>query len=62
MKAAKLTKAQKEDMRNREYNNMFNELFRLHKYLVECDLTDHSVGKGNPIDDAIELIGRLRNS
>jgi len=55
-KVPKLTKKQKDHMRNLEYNKMFNELFILHKYLVECEYTTHSVSEGNPIDDAIELI------
>ena len=55
----KLTKKQKDKIRDQAYNDQFNELFKLHKFLVECPYTPHSVGQGNPVDDAIELIGIL---
>ena len=58
---AEFTKNQKERIRDIEYNKQFNELFKLHKYLVECPLTNHSIGQGNQVDDAIELIDLLIN-
>jgi len=56
---AKLTKKQKEKLFIDSYNSQFNELFKLHKYLVECSFTNHSLSNGNPVDDAIELIEKL---
>lgn len=55
----KLTVKQKQKMSDMAYNNQCNEIFKLHKYLVECPLSSHKVGKGNPIDDAISLINYL---
>ena len=56
----KLTKKQKDYFRDLAYNAQFNELFKLHKHLVDCPLTNHTVGNGNPVDDAIELIEKLK--
>ena len=41
------------------YNNQYNELVKLHKFLVECPLSPHSIDVGNPIDDAITLMKQL---
>lgn len=56
----------KKQMKEREdkllveaYNMQYNEIFKLHHFLVDCEYTNHSIDSGNPIDDAIELIEKL---
>lgn len=41
------------------YNRQYNEIFKLHKFLVECEESPHEIQKGNPIDDAIVLMKKL---
>ena len=51
----------KEKLRRIEcsYNKQYNEIFKLHKFLVECEVSSHDIQKGNPIDDAITLLTKL---
>lgn len=60
--AKKLTIKQKGQLRDEAYNVMFNKLFELHKYLVEHPYSTHSVGEGDPVEDAILLIEKLTDS
>lgn len=55
----KLTLRQQIVKKDRAYNRQYNEIFKLHKFLVECPESSHEIQKGNPIDDAITLIERL---
>lgn len=41
------------------YNMQYNEIFKLHKFLVERTDSNHCISNGNPIDDAIALINKL---
>ncbi len=53
-----MNRKQKEYMRDFSYNAQFNELFKLHKYLVNHPLLSHTIDD-NPVDDSIELINSL---
>ena len=55
----KITMKQQILNKDRAYNRQYNEIFKLHKFLVECPMSEHSIDNGNPIDDAITLLKKL---
>lgn len=55
----KLTLKQKHQSLVFKYNLQVNERFKLHKFLIEHSLSDHTIDSDDPIDDAIKLINKL---
>lgn len=55
----KLTLRQQIVQKDEAYNKLYNRIFKLHKFLVECEQSEHEIQSENPIDDAIVLINKL---